>query len=220
MSKFTEWQEQKEYNQNSPEEERLYTKTQLQRDLKMKPRKGEKGVLILIYTGKRWRWFEFFKISQAVPLRKVNKVIRDIEPNPNNVCEALYIINKSAKKSRDTKNNNYRVDFRVLNAAKTREEKLYNLKNKVMDKLIKEGTLKLMGYHIQNGYNTTYLKLYKYESDTNTYTFHMISNKAEVEGLENLGIIGEISAEVSGEKKIKFNEAVRLLENFLKIDKE
>ena len=44
----------------------------------------------------------------------------------------------------------------------------------------------------------------------------MISSKAEVEGLENLGIIGEISAEVSGEKKIKFNEAILLLENFLK----
>ena len=28
MSKFTEWQEQKEYNQNSPEEERLYTKNE------------------------------------------------------------------------------------------------------------------------------------------------------------------------------------------------
>ena len=216
MSKFTRWYKQKEYNENSPEEERLYTITQLKRDLKMKPRKDEEGELIQIYTGEKWRWFEFFKISQAVPLRKVNKVIRDIEPNPDNVCEALYIINKSAKKSRDTKNNNYRVDFRVLNVAKTRQEKLYNLKNKVMDKLIKEGILKLMGYHIQNGYNTTYLKLYKYESDTNTYTFHTISSKAEVEGLENLGIIGEISAEVSGEKKIKFNEAILLLENFLK----
>ncbi len=85
-----------------------------------------------------------------------------------------------------------------------------------MNKLIKEGALKLKGYHVQYQYNPTYLKLYEYEGVTNTYTFHMLASKIEVEGLKNLGMIGEISAEIKGDKKMKFSEAVLLLENFLK----
>ncbi len=103
MNKFTKWYKQKEYNENVSEDERLYTKTQLRRDLKMKPKEGEIGELIQIYSDGRWNWFEFFKISQATPLRKVNRVIKNIEINLDNICAALYIINKSAKKSMDTK---------------------------------------------------------------------------------------------------------------------
>lgn len=104
MNKFTKWYEQKEFNENNPKEERLYTETQLKRDLKMKLKEDEEGELIQIYTGGRWKEFEFFKINQAIPLRTRKKVeIKDIEITNENLCEVLYIINKSAKISRDTK---------------------------------------------------------------------------------------------------------------------
>lgn len=209
-SKFTKWYEQTEFNENNPEEERLYTETQLKRDLKMKLKEDAKGEWIKIYTGGRWKEFEFFKIDQAIPLKTRKKVeIKDIEINPKNICEALYVINKSAKISRDTKKLNYgRGNYGVVSGAKTRETKLYELKNKVMDKLIKNNILKLLGYHMQG---ETYLKLYKYDN----YTFHNISNAKEVEGLENLGNIDLISAEYKIKPIIKFTDATNLLNKYI-----
>lgn len=210
MNKFTKWYEQKEFNENNPKEERLYTETQLRRDLKMKLKEDEEGELIQIYTGGRWRWFEFFKLDQAIPLRTRKKVkIKDIELTNENLCEALYIINKSAKISRDTKKINYEMrNYGVVSGAKTREVKLYDLKNKVMDKLIKNNVLKIKGYHKQG---ETYLKLYGYGN----YTFHNISCKADIEGLKNLGNIDLISSEYKIKPNMKFTEATNLLNRYI-----
>lgn len=210
MNKFTKWYEQKEFNENNPKEERLYTETQLRRDLKMKLKEDEEGELIQIYTGGRWKEFEFFKINQAIPLRTRKKVeIKDIEITNENLCEALYIINKSAKISRDTKKINYgRGNYGVVSGAKTREVKLYDLKNKVMDKLIKNNVLKIKGYHKQG---ETYLKLYGYGN----YTFHNISCKADIEGLKNLGNIDLISSEYKIKPNMKFTEATNLLNRYI-----
>lgn len=73
-SKFIKWYEQTEFNENNPKEERLYTETQLKRDLKMKLKEDAKGEWIKIYTGGRWKEFEFFKINQAIPLKTRKKL--------------------------------------------------------------------------------------------------------------------------------------------------
>lgn len=71
-------------------------------------KKGEVGVIHSIYTGGHWRPFEFFTIEQTVEKNKVTRK-PPIEFSIENLAKSLYIINKSAKTSRDTKKERYLI---------------------------------------------------------------------------------------------------------------
>lgn len=138
------------------------------------------------------------------------------EINDDNIAEALYIINKSAKISRDTKVNAYEYgDYRICKCAKTRQNNLYNLKDKTLKKLNKQNKLTLIGIHKQiiNG-QTNYLKLYQFKD----YTFHIPIMKEQIP--KDAKILEDILEEkIPSEKqktKLTYNQAVQVLKDFLK----
>lgn len=148
---------------------------------------------------------------------KPRKVKKDeekaIETTPDNLAMALYVINKSAKKSRDTKQNAYsKSDFRVCNASKTRSKNLYHLKNAVMEKMVQDGYMSFVGIHRQKiNEDIIYLDLYR----CGDFTFHNV-HRGGVDGkllLDNV-INDMISAEVTKEVPITYSQAVVLLEKY------
>ena len=99
--------------------------------------------------------------------------------------------------------------------AKNRENNLYNLKNKVMNRLISENRLEFVGYHKQKAdYKVVWLKYYKMSG----YGFHVICEKPSNATLDSQEI-GEIDSLISSERKISgkmpFNLAVRLLNTYI-----
>ena len=140
---------------------------------------------------------------------------KEIEMTDDNLAEALYIINKSAKVSRDTKTQAYEYgNFKICNSAKTRQVNLYNLKNKTLLKLDKQNKLKLIGIQKQIIDNKIiYLKLYEFKG----YKFHLPIKENEIN--KNVPILDDILEEkISSDKrktKITYNQAILLLKKFV-----
>lgn len=141
---------------------------------------------------------------------------REFEPTDENLAEALYVINKSAKVSRDTKNNSY-IDGRhgVCHAAKTRMNDIYELKDTVLRKLISENRIEYIGFNKQTNCDMI-LKLYRLDS----FTFHKpitfydktdpeLADKYKLDDIEGL-----ISSEKTKDTDIKFQEAIKLLKSY------
>lgn len=214
---FKGWYDLKAKNEELKDNEKLYCKSHL-KEISMKPKKNAVGEFHKVYTGGKWKEFEFFKIYQAEPTRVRRKSeIRDLDINPKNLCESLYVINKSAKKSRDSKNENYyKRNHGIVKRCKDRQNDLYEIKDLVLNKMIDEDKVKLEGYHIQkNNMGISYLLLYKY----NDYSFHLLEDKKP----QNVPFLGEITGVISAEVKrkidIKFNEATKLLNKYLDNEK-
>lgn len=144
-------------------------------------------------------------------VRKIN--VKAIETTPENLAMALYVINKSAKKSRDTKQSAYwERNHRVCHASKTRSKNLYYLKNATMEKMIDDGYMAFFGIHQQKiDGNTTYLDLYR----CGEFTFHNIHCGAiNKEMLLDSVINNVISAEVTKKAPITYPQAIALLEEY------
>ncbi|MMZ61038.1 hypothetical protein D1872_231660 [compost metagenome] len=126
-----------------------------------------------------------------------------------NIAKALYVINKSAKKSRDTKTLNYEFNKHdIVSHAKKRQTELYDLKSAVITKLIQENKVVVKGYHKQIfNNNTSYIKLIEFCGRT----FHIPISKFDVADLNFLGEIEDVIAADAVKTKIKFNEAYNLL---------
>ncbi|OPX47846.1 YkyB family protein [Clostridium thermobutyricum] len=192
------------------EELNLYSKAELLRR-NLKPTKDAKSEIHRVFTGGKWRSFEFYSIKDTVKIKRRNKakIKREIEINNKVLCEALYIVNKSAKVSRDTKYKAYENrDFKTCNMSKTRSLNLYYLKDRVIEKMINEGKLQFIGYHKQNN---VYLELYK---NTETeFSFHKISN------IKPENTLGNIDNMISSERKINvsisFNDAKEILKKYI-----
>lgn len=133
----------------------------------------------------------------------------NVEATDENIASALYLINKSAKVSRDTKVNAYHSrKFSVCNASKTRASNLYDLKDKAMKVLISDGRMTYQGIHIQKiESEDVYLDFYR----MGDFSFH-IPHIGMINQNDILGVIeGEISAEKTKVANINFNEAKYLL---------
>lgn len=210
---FKNWEDYRERNKNF--EIKIYHKAGL-KELNLKPKKDAIPQVHGVYTGGVWRDFNFYTLDQSEPIRKRKKhEIIDLDMTLENLCKSLYVINKSAKKSRDTKNYNYfQRNFGIVNSSKTRQQKLYDLKNSVMDKLIKNNELKLEGYHKQFD---NLLLYYTYKD----YGFHMIADPEHIKRIKEYTLLGDIddkiSAEVTRDIDIKFNDAVNLLKKYIEI---
>ncbi|EOR27389.1 hypothetical protein A500_04581 [Clostridium sartagoforme AAU1] len=193
------------------EEFNLYTKAYLKEKYNRKPTKDAKEEICKVYTGGRWREFSFYRMEDTIEIKTRNtKELIELDINDENIFKSLYVINKSAKKSRDTKNKNYYLkNYKMVNMCKNRQINLYDLKDLVIKKAIEENRLKLEGFHVQKiGDNFNYLNLYK----GNQYMFHVPENESKGKYLGELGII---TSEIRVNTKIKFEQAIDLLERYI-----
>lgn len=195
--------------------EGYYLRSQLDRDFGLKPFNiDDYDATLRAYQGGRWRDFYLYHIDNCVEIKR--RKVKEYEFTVQNIAEALYNINKSAKVSRDTKVLNYDIrKYKVVGTAKTRERRLYDLKNKALDIAVELGIVSVLGYHVQefNDY-TSYLKLIK----IGDYTFHMPIYSDDIKGLEKLGEIGTISSEKTKETNLNFYESENLLKRFIESD--
>ena len=128
-------------------EEGYYTKTALRRDFGVKPLEVDvyDATARLIVNG-RWNDYVLYHIDNCIEIKK-----RQVKEHPITVkaiAEALYLINKSAKVSRDTKQTYYYMGkHQIVQSAKTRQAKLYALKDRVITKLLAEQKIDVKGYH-------------------------------------------------------------------------
>lgn len=195
-------------------EEGYFTKTTLKNEYGLKPRDvNEHDVTLKAYMQGKWRDFVLYHIDNTVEIKK--RKIADIDPTIENLSQALYVINKSAKVSRDTKNENYqRRRHGIVSAAKKRQEHLYSLKDATLNKLLKEKLANVKGYHKQkSSYNDEYNYLILIEFGD--FTFHKPSFPGQVENLVELGEVNKISSEKTFKAKINFFESEKLLEKYI-----
>lgn len=190
------------------------TKTKLNKDYGVKPIDMDlPDATAKVIVGGKWKVLYLYHIDNTKEINK-RKVIL-LEATHANIAESLYIINKSAKKSRDTKQVNYdKRSFRVVQASKTRQNRLYDLKDAVLDKLVKNGCVYVLGYHKQHSMynnNVNYLRLLGIEG----YTFHVPIREQDVLDLEYLGEIGVVPAEAKRQTVIGFFEAELLLKTYI-----
>ncbi|MBP1968003.1 hypothetical protein J2Z83_000095 [Virgibacillus natechei] len=193
--------------------EGYYTKTALKRDMKLKPVDESKhDATLWAVGGGKWKDFVLYHIDNTIEIKQ--RKVKLLDVTDKNIAEALYTINKSAKLSRDTKQSSYHnKNFQVVGASKTRQNKLYDLKDEVIKKLLNEDRMNIEGYHEQESYNgdTNYLMMLKLEG----FTFHIPTSEKETAGLKSLGEIGVISAEKTRSTTINFYESEKLLNHFV-----
>lgn len=199
------------YNKLNEEfEEKIYPKTALKK-MKLKPSKLAIPQYHKVRVQNTWKEFEFFTLEQTVEIKEKKPInIREYDMTVDNICEALYIINKSAKRSRDTKARNYNEgNHGHVKKAKIRQQELYELKENVINKLLKEKRISLEGFHKQ--FNNTLL-YYKYKD----YGFHIIDNDMDTSNIKLLGSIDDIITSEKRKHDMKFCEANNLLISYLK----
>ncbi len=129
----------------------LKTKTQLGQ-LGLKLRKNQKpAAKIRAYKLHKYVEYDLYDINEAIPKKKVTKKEPVSLPlTPENIALALYTINKAAKRRRDGAENAYESGIRRLIKMHEKEKfKLYELKDRVMQKAIAEGAATFVGVHIQ-----------------------------------------------------------------------
>lgn len=139
---------------------------------------------------------------------------------PEVICEALYLINKSAKKSRDTANRS--EDQGIKLRCRNRKQKLYNLKHRTIDKLVQEGYLKKAGIHAQEGKNSTFYLTYFTSTDRlpRTFSYHRPSTKEDLSEYQNgtLETMTVVPSQVVRKNlSISFQEGVQLCLKYLGI---
>lgn len=130
--------------------EHLKTKTQL-KELGLKPLdETDFQATIKVRQHSATREFNLYNISLTRPIKRRVAKIDKIKITPETIAESLYVVNKSAKKSRDTKELNYDWgNHNIVSRAKTRQNQLYALKEKVLKKCIVNGIAEVLGVHTQ-----------------------------------------------------------------------
>lgn len=137
------------------------------------------------------------------------------------IFKSLYVLNKSAKKSRDTqkraaKENNQRV----AKAAKTRKDFIYDLKHLTMEKLIDEEKLKFIGIHKQEVNSSSfYLAFYK---SSLGFSYHRPATKAEIKDYQDKEYVRMTVVPALQKHSFDFGyyKAVEILLDYLKMTKE
>ncbi|MGJ7044629.1 hypothetical protein [Thermoanaerobacterium thermosulfurigenes] len=106
--------------------------------------------------------------------------IRELEITPQNIAESLYIINKSAKKSRDSKQKNYDMgNYGITARCKDREQYLYTLKDKVIKKILDLNWGIIKGYHTQEREYYYETEIYVDENDNEVDLYSIIDDEEE-----------------------------------------
>lgn len=188
--------------------EGYYTKTKLRNELGLKPfNEAVHDATLRAYVNGSWKEFILYHVDNCIEIKKRKVVEHPI--TELSIAESLYLINKSAKVSRDTKQENYHAKkHSVVQAAKTRQNKYYDLKETVLQKLQTENRVTVKGYHTMSGGEFLLLEL-------QGFTFHMPVLDIP-EGIENLGeLVQQISSEKSISVSVNFFEAENLLNRYI-----
>lgn len=186
----------------------LSTKTRLKNEYGLRPSKECDPVAIVKgNTPRGWKEFNLYQIADCIVIKKRNIDINNLTMDDKTLSDALYIINKSAKKSRDTKQENYDLGRHgIVSASKTRQSKLYELKDKVIRRLKQQGRLTFLGYHTQ-------FEQVLWSYQIGNHTFHMPCFKYT--GLKFLGDITEqIQAAQTKQTDINYFQSVKILEEY------
>jgi hypothetical protein len=150
---FSNWSKVHAYNETA--EIPLYCKAHLSK-IGLKPKDETIYEKHDVYVDRHWKTFKFYTLDNTIAKRPHVRTSNDLPETPDNICEALYLINKSAKKSRDTAQSSYyHSNHTQAKIAKTRKNNLYDLKDKTIKKLVEDGILELVGYHTQTIYRAT-----------------------------------------------------------------
>ena len=187
----------------------LSTKTRLKKEYGLRPGKECDPVAIVKgYTPIGQKEFDLYQISDCIEIKKRKIDINNLTMDDKTLSDALYIINKSAKKSRDTKQENYDLGRHgIVSASKTRQSKLYELKDKVIGRLEQQGRLTFLGYHTQ-------FEQVLWSYQIGNHTFHMPGFKYT--GLKFLGDLTEkIKAAQTKQTDINYFQSVKILEEYL-----
>ncbi|HET7615888.1 MAG TPA: YkyB family protein [Bacillales bacterium] len=187
-----------------------FTKTRLRKEMKLKPKDENKpDAFVKANTPRGWKEFNLYSIGSC---REIHK--RKVEDSPltdENIAQSLYLLNKSAKKSRDTKQENYYIGkHSIVQRSKSRQTKLYDLKSQVIKKLVSKKKASIIGYHTQEiEHEVFYLLMVEFAG----YNFHLPLSKEKTKNLDYMGCIEKIPA-TAKKVEIKFNEAVKLLKRY------
>ncbi|UFT97719.1 hypothetical protein KO561_10840 [Radiobacillus kanasensis] len=188
-----------------------YTKTKLKNEMGRKPLDVKKyDATLKAMAGGKWRHFVLYHIDHTVPIKPRKVDISKFEFSIQHLSEALYRINKHAKKHRDTKQENYyEGNHKIVGAAKTKQLKYYDLKELVLEKLLEENKAAIKGYHKM--FDSYYLLI-----ECGNFTFHRPLSQHEIDEFIDLVEIDEkISSEPVKEISINFYEAEKLLEKYI-----
>ncbi|MDO7786532.1 YkyB family protein [Desulforamulus aquiferis] len=195
----------------------LRTKIQLERiGLRPKFIDCPDGV-INYYSGNSYKRYPLYDIEQCVPLENYTVSIDHIEVTTEILAEALYVINKFAKRKRDHKKEHYYSgQFHLVNLSKKREQEIYNLKGQVLVKMLEQQRAEILGIHRQTvkdhmkSDSVNYLVYIK----AGEYTFHRPAKAKDIKKHKFLGDINIISAEMNT-TSLSIMEAVMLLEKYM-----
>jgi hypothetical protein len=159
---------------------------------------------------------------KKIKTQKKNSKLKNSVSDLHKVIQAIYSINKEAKRQRDiqeniTKSRNgqdaYRTDKFVkyqIQKAKAQKNFLYDLKSKCLSKLINISDSKPIGYHTFRDGKMNYYKILG-------FGFHVKNDKNVT--YKSLGVIENKISSVrktsGGKKLINPKDAIILLENFL-----
>lgn len=197
-------------------EEGYYTKTKLRDEFGLKPLdEKDYDATLKAYISGSWRDFVLYHIEKTIEIKR--RKIADIEPTDENLANALYVINKSAKISRDTKVENYsRGKYNVVASSKTRQNQLYELKNATIKKLLREEKMEIVGYHEQKSArygDMSYFLL----GEIQGFQFHIPTQQQIAITYDYLGEIERITAERTREVSLKFFESRKMLDKYIAV---
>jgi len=140
------------------------------------------------------------------------------EATESNVGQALYLVNKEAKKARNDKDYAYtQHDYEAVAYSKSKELYMYALKDKTLELLESEGKSKFIGYHI-NEYNSSTLEYYRLDK----FTFHKpCKTTIEDEECENAKVtaIHSSATPIKDDIDIDVEQAIAILLEYTKITK-
>lgn len=138
------------------------------------------------------------------------------ELTDENIFKSMYILNKSAKKSRDTqKKANSEGNITLMKRCKTRKDYIYKIKHLAMEKLVEEGRLEFMGIHKQDVNETSFYLAYYKSKDG--FSYHRPATKEEIKLFKEEKIVSMtvVPATVKHKQDIKFKEGVEILLKYI-----
>ena len=195
----------------------LKTKQQLEK-LGLQPKRLDSpDAIINFYNGSYYKRDHLYDIEQCIPIQNYILSIDHIELTTENLAEALYIINKFAKRKRDTKRDHYELGHHdIVKNVKYREQQLYELKAQVLAKMLQEQRAEIMGIHRQtiNGKAKSECINHLLLIRVAERTFHRPAKSKDIKKYPFLGEIDIISAEKEG-TALTLMESIKLLEKYL-----
>ena len=137
------------------------------------------------------------------------------------IFKSMYILNKSAKKSRDTqKRANQENNLPLMKRSKTRKDFIYKIKHLAMEKLVEDGRLEFIGIHKQDVNHTSFFLAYYKRKEG--FSYHRPATKQEIKLFKEDAIqtMTVVPATVKRKQDIGYREAVEILLSYLGKTKE